>query len=232
MTDDAQLVLITGPRAGRTIRLDRETLFIGRDPRNDVVIGHPQVSRRHALIIQQGEGWLVEDLNSTNGTFINRTRLTGPRSLTAGDTVELGEAVVLTYREPTAAATREASGEAVSSQASADAPPPAVAERLTRQRLSGDPVALRPSTPAGPPSRPSQPASARTFVGQTASPPRDRAWLWMGIGCAIVFLLAACAVLLALDAFQLLPGLLHHPLPSPISGAHCAPSMIAPLTSL
>lgn len=231
MTDDAQLVLITGPQAGRTVRLDRETLFIGRDPRNDVVIGHPQVSRRHALIIQQGDGWLVEDLNSTNGTFINGRRITGPRLLAAGDTVELGEAVVLTYRDPASASNDAVSDETTSSQAAADEPPPTAADRPPRQKPPGEPVALRPSVPAGPAPAPARRASAQTLVGRPAAPPRDRTWLWLGIGCAIVLLLAACAVLLALDTLQL-PDLFPQPLPSLIPGLDYPPSMITPPTPL
>lgn len=197
MTGAAELVLISGPRAGRTVRLDREILFLGRDPRNDLVIDHPQVSRRHVIVTRGEDGWLIEDLNSTNGTFINQTRLTAPRTLSAGDTLGLGEAVTLTYREPTAPR---------------DEAPPVAGDRPPPERPSRDPARPRRAAPARPaPARPN-PASPETAARHQAAPQRDRTWLWLGIGCAILVLILACAAILALDRLSLLPGVFYEPL--------------------
>jgi pSer/pThr/pTyr-binding forkhead associated (FHA) protein len=70
MADDVQLVMTEGPRPGWTFSLDRQSLILGRDPRNDIAINHPQVSRRHARIARQGDEWVIEDLESMNRTWL------------------------------------------------------------------------------------------------------------------------------------------------------------------
>ncbi len=58
------------------IRLpNTETLRVGRDDDNDVIIRHPAVSRHHAQLLRQGECWLVQDLGSDNGTYLSPTGL-------------------------------------------------------------------------------------------------------------------------------------------------------------
>ena len=56
-------------------------LAIGRDSANDIVIDHPLASRRHARLEQDENGYIVRDLDSTNGTYVNGERLTAPRQL-------------------------------------------------------------------------------------------------------------------------------------------------------
>ena len=86
MADNVQLVMTTGPRPGWTSSLNRQTLILGRDPRNDIAIDHPQVSRRHARIARQGDVLcVIEDLESTNETFVNGRRLTGLHKLSKND---------------------------------------------------------------------------------------------------------------------------------------------------
>ena len=59
----------------------------------DIVLADPEVSRRHAAIRQHAEGIAIEDLGSTNGTYINDQRLTGQQTLRDGDTVRFGNTV-------------------------------------------------------------------------------------------------------------------------------------------
>jgi ABC-type multidrug transport system ATPase subunit len=66
---------------------------IGRDPQNDLVLPHPQVSRFHASIIQRGDRWLIQDLGSTNGTFLNGMAATSPLPLAPGDTISISDFV-------------------------------------------------------------------------------------------------------------------------------------------
>jgi pSer/pThr/pTyr-binding forkhead associated (FHA) protein len=66
-------------------------------PSAKFVIADPAVSRRHAQISRQDDGYMIEDLNSTNGTFINAQRVVGAVPLTPGDLIELGTAVTLSY---------------------------------------------------------------------------------------------------------------------------------------
>jgi ABC transport system ATP-binding/permease protein len=64
--------------------------FIGRDNTNQVVLDHPSISRRHAEISRQGNGFALRDLGSANGTFVNGQRIVGWISLNAGDVIQVG----------------------------------------------------------------------------------------------------------------------------------------------
>ncbi len=68
---------------------------IGRDPSCDRVLPHPEISRRHARLVRTAAGLTLEDLGSTNGTFVNGTRITRPTLLHANDLIALGST---TYR--------------------------------------------------------------------------------------------------------------------------------------
>jgi ABC-2 type transport system ATP-binding protein len=88
-----RLAIIEGDNAGREIPLIGEVL-IGRSPAADVVIVDEEVSTRHASFVESDGGASVEDLGSTNGTFVNGERLTGRRELAAGDRVRVGRTVL------------------------------------------------------------------------------------------------------------------------------------------
>ena len=89
------MTITKGPQKGQTFYLDEIPIRLGRGPENDVVIDHPQVSRRHAHIVRQDSSLVIEDLGSTNGTFVNGRKLTAPQPLTVHDVIILGKAVFL-----------------------------------------------------------------------------------------------------------------------------------------
>jgi pSer/pThr/pTyr-binding forkhead associated (FHA) protein len=92
------LIIVQGPGTGHTFTLGTDPVIIGREaPSAKFVIADPAVSRRHAQISRQDDGYMIEDLNSTNGTFINAQRVVGAVPLTPGDLIELGTAVTLSY---------------------------------------------------------------------------------------------------------------------------------------
>jgi hypothetical protein len=73
----------------RRILLD-DTTLVGRDEQCDIVIGDPSVSRRHARLLVDGSGVVVEDLQSKNGTFVDGVRISGASAASAGSEVMFG----------------------------------------------------------------------------------------------------------------------------------------------
>lgn len=70
-----------------------ESIIIGRDELNDIVLKETHVSARHAAITRQGQKWQIRDLGSTNGTFVNGIRICGPVDLSPGDEVRIGSVI-------------------------------------------------------------------------------------------------------------------------------------------
>jgi predicted component of type VI protein secretion system len=65
---------------------------VGRDD-CDVVLTDPEVSRRHAVLVARSDGLAIEDLGSTNGTWVNGERIAAPEPIRAGDEVRFGNTV-------------------------------------------------------------------------------------------------------------------------------------------
>lgn len=105
--NEHKLVMRSEPSPGKNFYLDKDEIYIGRDVNNNIVINDAEVSRRHARISRQDDKYIMEDLGSTNGTFINRARLSEQHILQPGDKITLGENVNLTFEmvqpEPPAA---------------------------------------------------------------------------------------------------------------------------------
>lgn len=87
------LEIVEGPGAGRQVPLDG-SLEIGRDPDAGLVLDDPQVSRRHARISPAGGAATVEDLGSSNGTFLNGNELHAPARVDPGDELVIGVTVM------------------------------------------------------------------------------------------------------------------------------------------
>ncbi|HEX6270621.1 MAG TPA: FHA domain-containing protein [Anaerolineales bacterium] len=97
MASQYQLIMRTGPTPGAAYTLEGDQLMIGRDSTNEIVINDAEVSRRHARLTFQGGKYVLEDLGSTNGTFVNGQRLAGPRVLKPGEVVSFGEQIVMVF---------------------------------------------------------------------------------------------------------------------------------------
>jgi hypothetical protein len=90
-----RLVVTAGPLAGTTLPLRPAGTLIGRSPECALVLDDDYASGRHARIHQSDDGtWLVEDLRSTNGTYLGATRLTEPREVVAGSVLRIGQTVL------------------------------------------------------------------------------------------------------------------------------------------
>jgi hypothetical protein len=89
----AQFRYLDGPKNGEVKVVGNDFATIGRDPAADVRFDPEQdieVSIRHAAVFKQGGGFLIRDLGSTNGTFLNGVRVRGDRPLEVGDVIQLG----------------------------------------------------------------------------------------------------------------------------------------------
>lgn len=95
-----QLVIRKGPITGQTIPLTAATLTLGRDPVADVVIDDAEVSRLHARLVETPDGYRLQDLGSTNGTFVDGRNISpGPILLEPDQEIQLGSSVVIVYQE-------------------------------------------------------------------------------------------------------------------------------------
>jgi hypothetical protein len=86
----ALVVRAGGGRAGETFRPAGERTRIGRSPDCDIFLDDVTVSRNHAVLVQRGGAFVVEDLGSLNGTFVNRRRIDSAQ-LAHGDEVQVGK---------------------------------------------------------------------------------------------------------------------------------------------
>jgi hypothetical protein len=148
--------------------------------------------------VRQGDLMVIEDLGSTNGTFVNGMRLTSPHTLANGDVIGLGDAVRLTYY---GAGTDAGMG---------------IAETET---LVGKPAAPPPTIPQPPPPLAYAPPPAYAAApppAYAAAPPveerKSKAWLWMGCGCLVLLVIAACSGVFVLDYLGILPPIFYQPL--------------------
>ncbi len=97
MAAQFQFVMRSGPTPGATFSLEGDQIIIGRDSSSGVAINDAEVSRKHARLEFQGGKYVLTDLGSTNGTFVNGQRVVGQAVLKSGDVVSLGEQIVLMY---------------------------------------------------------------------------------------------------------------------------------------
>jgi predicted component of type VI protein secretion system len=144
------LEIVEGPGAGKQYDIDRPVV-IGRDNTADLVIDDSQASRRHARIEPTGHGAVVEDMGSTNGTFINDNELHGRAEIGPQDELLIGVTVMQVrtpqdvQRQPSAVRTvpgfaipesRPTFTDAVTGERSAAGPPDSGVPELERLRDS------------------------------------------------------------------------------------------------
>ena len=171
MASQFQLIMRSGPTPGAAFTLEGDQMTIGRDSTNEIVINDAEVSRRHSRLTFQGGKYVLEDLGSTNGTFVNGQRLSGPRVLKPGEVISFGEQIVLVF-------------EAISLDPGAT---------MVSPRAAAVPAAPRPMTPPPPPPAAyagSVPASPVPAFDTTA---RKTNLLPIFIGVGVLLLVCACA---------------------------------------
>lgn len=85
-----KLLVTEGELKGTAVPLQSSVITIGRAPDSTLVLQDDYVSTRHARIYPSNDDWVVEDLGSTNGTWLNKTRVTRPTILPVGATLRIG----------------------------------------------------------------------------------------------------------------------------------------------
>ncbi|SEB37961.1 FHA domain-containing protein FhaB/FipA [Microbacterium hydrocarbonoxydans] len=86
-----RLVITSGPKAGLELPLGSDTLTIGRSSESALVIRDDYTSSHHARLLLRGDSWAIQDLDSTNGTFVAGQRVTGgPVGLSLGTPIKVG----------------------------------------------------------------------------------------------------------------------------------------------
>lgn len=101
---ELRLIVTHGPNLGHEYLLEGEDITIGRSTNNSIVLPSPEISRRHAHLWLDGESMFVEDLGSTNGTFVNNARLYNQVKLYDGDEIQVGDSFRLLFTRPGGAA--------------------------------------------------------------------------------------------------------------------------------
>jgi len=86
-----QLVVTQGALAGTKISLTDMPITIGRADDSTLVLTDDYASSRHARLMQRDGQWLVEDLGSTNGTYLDRSKVTGPTPVQPGAPIRIGK---------------------------------------------------------------------------------------------------------------------------------------------
>ena len=89
-----KLVVVDGPLAGTTVSLDTAAITIGRADDSTIMLTDDYVSTRHARLVPSEGKWLLEDLGSTNGTYLDRQRVTAPTPVPPGTPIRVGKTVM------------------------------------------------------------------------------------------------------------------------------------------
>ncbi|MBN2146303.1 MAG: FHA domain-containing protein [Anaerolineales bacterium] len=203
-----RLVMRTGPTPGQTYDLVKNDIYIGRDITNDIVINDSEISRRHSRLLFQAGRYTIQDVGSTNGTFVNGQRLMGPHVLGVGEVVMLGENVSLSFEsvgfDPNATVVGSAPQAGVPAP-QGFAPPPA------------QPGFAPPSAQPGFAPPPAQPAyaPAPVYAGQVPAGPEEamppapmpkkggtNTWILAGCGCLFLVVIACVIAAFLIDYFN------------------------------
>jgi pSer/pThr/pTyr-binding forkhead associated (FHA) protein len=203
MTDasPAYLVVRRGPASQQTYLLSDQTLILGREAINDIALNDPEISRRHASITYRDGRYVIEDLGSTNGTFVNGRRITAPTMLSNGDVLELAQAASFLFRGP---------GETDKETMVQPAPQPVEPATMLDSSDFEDDDAYRGevlTTEAQSPVPPGAEPQPKVVVSPGPPPdiPRSRqntTRLLIGCGCLLLLLIVACgAAVFLLDAW-------------------------------
>jgi hypothetical protein len=193
--DDSQALLVVerGPTPALRFSLNSEQTTIGRGAGNELVLADQEVSRRHARVVRRVDGFAIEDIGSTNGTFINGQRINHLTLLQDGDTIDLGDTVRLRF---------------LAANHPPATPPIAVTPELGYAKPVED---WQPPRPVNPPEAAYVPATPAWEIDPAdlnlppipATPRASRGRLWiLGCGLPVALILVCAGTFLLLDAYD------------------------------
>jgi hypothetical protein len=168
---EARIAVVEGPDAGKEFELSGSTV-IGRHE-GDVALDDSEVSRSHASLVFDGTTVTVQDLGSTNGTFVNEERVSGPRQLGAGDKLRVGTTVfeLRLAVEDDATRVRTAPAPASGLPGGVGGPPGGVPAGGGPPPSGPPPPSMPPPSPGPPPAGPPPPAYAPPPAPPPGGPP-------------------------------------------------------------
>ncbi|WP_374204933.1 FHA domain-containing protein [Actinotalea sp. C106] len=102
----ALLIMQRGPSVGARFLLDADRTVAGRSPSADIFLDDVTVSRKHVEFVREGDGFVVRDVGSLNGTYVNRSRI-DQALLRTGDEVQVGKFRMTFHPSPAREATAE-----------------------------------------------------------------------------------------------------------------------------
>ncbi len=88
------LLVVEGANAGERADLNQAPILIGRGSDSAIRLDDDYVSTRHARVAASGDQWFVEDLGSTNGTYVGNARITQPTTITLGTQIRIGKTIL------------------------------------------------------------------------------------------------------------------------------------------
>lgn len=189
-----RLTVIKGFNKGEEFPLDQEEITIGRAEENTIRLNIAEVSRAHSALSKVEEGYMIRDLGSTNGTFVDKKEIGEKYLLKPGDTVMLGDAIYMTYMA-------EADPEETLVTPRPEEPDP---QQVTAVMPKPEESPEEETPPAVIP--PQQPKTAEEILKENEVPEEEKkgnTWLWAGIGCVVVIIFILVVGLILFDFLDL-----------------------------
>jgi len=185
------LTVIKGFNKGEVFPLEEDEVIIGRGEDNNIVLNIAEISRTHSALTRGEEGYIIKDLDSTNGTFVDKKKIGEKYLLKPGDTIMLGDEIYLTY------------------QADADpeetlvAPYPAEISAPDETAATPIPAAREEASYPAATLRQGKTAEENLSRSQVTEEKKGRSWLWAGIGCVVVIIFLIVIGLIIFDYLNL-----------------------------
>jgi predicted component of type VI protein secretion system len=204
MAAQYQFVMRSGPTVGKVTALSTPEVTIGRETSNTITINDAEVSRKHAKMELRGSAYAIQDLGSTNGTFVNGKRITGVQVLNAGDVVSFGETIVLVYEAAVDQNATVVSSAPPRTSPGKQSPAPAARPAPTPVKPATPPAPVYSGrVPAGPSSSSQVPAAQIPMPEETAGT-RKKFPIWVIIVILLVVVICGCiGFFLIIDQFSL-----------------------------